>query len=274
MKITSIIIENKRHLALYNNGKFALLEDYGINKNAIMDLSESDLNSMENIKGFKEYDFKFESLIDQRSTLHCIGLNYKSHVQEHGNQKVPDVPLVFSKSNNTFTGNNSNVVAEEGMQVDYEGELAVMIGKDARNVDEANALDYVYGYFIGNDVSSRLMQYKTSQFYLGKTFDKFYPNGPYLAVNEIEDPQALTIKTTVNGELRQNSSTDYMIFNVKHLISYISQFLTLRKGDCISTGTPSGVVLGMPENSKKWLKAGDTVQVEISGLGKLKTSFI
>ncbi len=273
MKITAVNIEGKNELALYNDGKLALLSDYGIKTKSIKNLSSGDMEIMSDIDDFGQYDFKYMSLIDPESTLHCIGLNYKSHVEEHTGTKIPEVPVIFSKSNNTFTGNESEVYAMDDMQIDYEGELAVMIGKDARNVDEKDALDYVYGYFTGNDVSSRLMQYKTSQFYLGKTFDKFYPNGPYLAVNEIEDPQNLTIKTTVNGELRQNSSTDYMIFNVSHLISYLSKYLTLRKGDCISTGTPAGVIMGM-QGEKKWLKHGDKVEVEITGLGKLKTYFV
>jgi 2-keto-4-pentenoate hydratase/2-oxohepta-3-ene-1,7-dioic acid hydratase in catechol pathway len=273
MKITAVKINGIRHLALYSNGKLALLDDYGIVSESIGKLTSYDYEKMRDITQFKEYNFTYDSIIGQESTLLCIGLNYKSHVSEHSGGKVPDTPVVFSKSNNTFTGNECLVEAGSGMKVDYEGELCVMIGRKAQNVEESKALGHVLGYFIGNDVSSRLLQYRTSQFYLGKSFDGFYPNGPYLSVDEIENPQNLKIQTIVNGDLRQDSNTEYMIFGIKTLISYISKFMTLRPGDCISTGTPSGVIMGMPPEKQKWLGKGDKVEIQIDGLGKLRTIF-
>ncbi len=274
MKITAVNIEGERHLALYNNGKLALLDNYGIKTRQISLLSDEDLKKIKDVNDFKDYNFSYGSIIDEKSTLMCIGLNYKSHISEHAGGKVPETPVVFTKSNNTFTGSNATVETGTGMNVDYEGELCVMIGRRARNVSEGNALSHVLGYFIGNDVSSRILQNRTSQFYLGKSLDNFYPNGPYISVDEIDDPQKLKIQTMVNGEIRQNSSTEYMIFSIRKLINYISKYITLRPGDCISTGTPSGVIMGMPKEKQKWLGNGDRVDVTIDSLGTLSTNFI
>jgi 2-keto-4-pentenoate hydratase/2-oxohepta-3-ene-1,7-dioic acid hydratase in catechol pathway len=273
MKITAVNINGRRHLALYNKGRLALLDDYGIKTTQISSLLAEDFKKIDSVSDFKDYDFSFESLIDERSTLMCIGLNYKSHVSEHEGGKVPETPVVFTKSNNTFAGSGATVHTGNGMKVDYEGELCVMIGKKAMDVPEKDALDYVLGYFAGNDVSSRLLQFKTTQFYLGKSFDGFYPHGPYISIGEIEDPQKLKIQTRVNGELRQDSNTEFMIFPVSTLISYISKYITLRPGDCISTGTPAGVIMGMPEEKQKWLGNGDRVDVTIDSLGTLSANF-
>ncbi len=273
MKLTAVKIDGKRHLASYSDGKLALLDDFHINASSVADLSREDLARIDEINQFKNYKFSYDSIIDQKSTLLCIGLNYKSHVSEHTGGKVPETPMVFSKSNNAFAGNESVVETGSGMNVDYEGELCVMIGSKARNVEEKDALNHVLGYFIGNDVSSRLLQYRTSQFYLGKSFDGFYPNGPYIAIDEIKDPHNLKIQTMVNGDLRQDSNTSYMIFSINRLISYISRYMTLRPGDCISTGTPAGVIMGMAPERQKWLGNGDQVEVQIEGLGRLANTF-
>ncbi len=204
----------------------------------------------------------------------CIGLNYRSHIAET-EKKVPDNPVIFSKYPNSLAGHMESIrIPEPGLKVDYEGELGVIIGRTARNVgDDFNR--YIFGYFIGNDVSSRELQYRTSQYLLGKTLDGFYPNGPSIVTrDEIPDPQDLWIRTVVNGSLRQDSSTSNMIFSIGKLISYISSYLTLEPGDIISTGTPDGVVLGMKDKENNWLKPGDSVEVSIEGLGTLKNSFI
>jgi len=273
MKISVVDINNEKHLALYNNGKLALLNDYGINKKSLKDLNENDLPKIENINDFNEYDFKYESLIDKSSNLFLVGLNYKSHINET-NEKTFNDPVIFSKANNTYCGNNNTIKIDEKMNIDYEGELCVMINRKAKNVNEDKALDYVLGYFIGNDLSSRIMQFKTPQWFIGKSFDNFYPNGPYISVNEIDNPQNLHLKTYLNDELRQSSSTENMIYSVKKLISYISKYITLERGDCISTGTPSGVIIGMPEDKRKFIKNGDNIRIEISNLGSLNNNFI
>ena len=157
--------------------------------------------------------------------------------------------------------------------MDYEVELAVVIGKEAKYVSEADALDYVLGYCNANDVSARELQMRTSQWLLGKTSDSFCPLGPYLVTaDEVGDPQKLATRSWLNGELRQNSNTADMVFTVAQVVSYISQYMTLKPGDVILTGTPEGVILGMKE--KVWMKAGDKVAVEVEKLGRLTNTLV
>ena len=197
----------------------------------------------------------------------CIGLNYKRHARETG-MAIPETPVLFSKFNNTLAETGESIpLPDNAVQYDYEVELGVMIGKEARYVSVDEALDYVFGYFTVNDLSVRDLQFRTSQWLLGKTPDKFFPTAPYLVTaDEVGDPQNLGLSCWVNGGLRQNSNTADMIFSVAECISYISQYMTLKPGDVISTGTPEGVVMGMTE--KNWLKPGDEVVVEVEGLGK------
>lgn len=198
----------------------------------------------------------------------CVGLNYRRHAAESG-QAAPQTPVLFSKFSNSLAAPGEAIpLPANAEQYDYEVELGVIMGRQARYVSEADALDYVFGYCTVNDLSARELQTRTSQWLLGKTLDKFLPLGPYLATaDEVGDPQSLYLKTWVNGNLRQNSNTADMIFSVAQIISYASQYLTLNPGDVIITGTPEGVILGMKE--KVWLKAGDEVTVEVEKLGKL-----
>ena len=202
----------------------------------------------------------------------CIGLNYKKHAAETGNA-IPKAPMIFAKYPNALNGANGKIAIPPNMgKTDYEAELGVVIGREARNVSLEDALNYVFGYCSANDVSGRDWQKRTSQFLLGKTADNFLPIGPYLVTaDEVSDPQNLTIKTWVNGELRQNSNTSDMVFSVAESISYMSEHFTLKPGDVISTGTPEGVIQGM--EGQPWLKAGDEVIVEIEGLGQCVTLF-
>jgi len=198
----------------------------------------------------------------------CVGLNYRRHAAESG-AKVPDVPVFFSKFNNALAAHGETIpIPHNVVEIDYEVELAAVIGKPARSVAEGAALDYVLGYCTANDVSARELQMRTSQWLLGKTADKFCPLGPYLVTaDEVGDPQTLSIKSWLNGELRQNSTTADMVFSVAHIISYASRYMTLLPGDVILTGTPEGVILGMKE--KVWMQAGDEITVEVEKLGKL-----
>ena len=198
----------------------------------------------------------------------CIGLNYKKHAEEAGSA-IPETPVLFSKFNNSLAGQGEPIpLPKNAVQYDYEVELGVVIGKEARYVSEADAMDYVFGYCTANDLSVRDLQFASSQWLLGKTLDKFMPIGPYLVTeDDVADPHNLTLSTWVNGELRQNSNTNDLLFNIPQIIHYVSQYFTLKPGDIISTGTPEGVVLGMsPQN---WLVPGDEVSVEIEGLGRL-----
>lgn len=198
----------------------------------------------------------------------CIGLNYRKHAAESG-MAVPASPVVFAKFGNTLAGNGEAVPLPAGaVQYDYEVELGVVIGKRTRYITPDQALAHVAGYCTANDLTARDLQFRTSQWHLGKTLDKFLPVGPYLVTSdEVQNPQALQLRTWVNGELRQEELTADMIFPVAELVSYLSQFMTLEPGDLIVTGTPSGVIMGMAE--KVWLKPGDEVTVEVEGLGRL-----
>jgi len=205
----------------------------------------------------------------------CVGLNYRKHVAE-SNATVPEFPLLFSKFSNALAAPNEDVpIAPEWKQVDYESELVAVIGKKARRVSEADALSYVLGYCNSNDFSERALQLRTSQWLIGKSLDKFLPTGPYLVTSdELRDPQNLSIKGWMNGELRQDSHTSYMIFSVAQIVAYASQLITLEPGDIISTGTPDGVILGLPKEKQQWMKAGDTYTVEVEGLGRLTNRLV
>jgi 2-keto-4-pentenoate hydratase/2-oxohepta-3-ene-1,7-dioic acid hydratase in catechol pathway len=211
----------------------------------------------------------FGPVVPDPGKIICIGLNYRKHAEESG-APIPSHPVIFSKFNNTLAGHNEKVpLPSVGEQYDYEVELCVVIGKTARGVSEADALNYVYGYCSANDVSVRELQTRTSQWLLGKTMDKFFPIGPYLVTaDEVGDPQKLQCTTKVNGELRQNSNTGDMIFSVAQIVSYASTYFTLEPGDLITTGTPEGVAMGMA--NKPWLKPGDEVVVEVEKLGALR----
>lgn len=205
----------------------------------------------------------------------CIGLNYRSHARE-AQMSVPETPVLFSKFANSVTGSGSPVpLPHNAREFDYEAELGVIIGQRARSIPVSRALDCVFGYINCNDLSARDLQFRTGQWLLGKTLDRFLPVGPYLVTaDEIADPQTLPTRCWVNGELRQDSNTAAMIFTVAELISYISDHFTLEPGDLISTGTPEGVILGSSE--EEWLAAGDVVEVEVGDgrLGRLTNRLI
>jgi 2-keto-4-pentenoate hydratase/2-oxohepta-3-ene-1,7-dioic acid hydratase in catechol pathway len=203
------------------------------------------------------------------SKIVCIGLNFRDHAAETG-AAIPAEPVIFFKSTTALVGPNDPLVTPRGAtKVDWEVELAVVIGKTARYVAEGQALDHVAGYALHNDYSERSFQLERGgQWVKGKSADTFAPLGPFLATrDEIPDAQALPMWLKVNGEFRQRSSTGNMIFPVPKLVSYLSQFMTLLPGDVISTGTPAGVGLGMkPE--PVYLKPGDVVELGIEGLGE------
>lgn len=207
------------------------------------------------------------------SKIICVGLNYQRHARE-SNMEEPKFPVLFNKFNNTLVGYAKDVpLGPEGEEFDYEVELGVVIGKQCKNVSETDALDHVLGYCVANDLSCRDLQFKTPQWLLGKSLDKFLPLGKYLVTkDEIDDCQDLELRCYLNGELRQNSNTRDMIFSVKQIISFISRHMTLEPGDLILTGTPEGVIMGMED--KKWLKPDDLVRVEIENLGSTTNKMI
>lgn len=199
----------------------------------------------------------------------CIGLNYSDHAAETG-AAIPKHPILFLKANSAIVGANDDVVMPHGSEkTDWEVELGVVIGKEAKYVSKDNALDYVAGYCIVNDVSERHFQnHLTGQWTKGKSCDTFGPTGPYLVTrDEVPDPQNLTMSLDVNGQRMQTGNTSTMIFTVAEIIEHLSQLFTLHPGDVITTGTPPGVGIGIkPE--PVFLKPGDVMELEIEGLGK------
>ncbi|OWA37267.1 5-carboxymethyl-2-hydroxymuconate isomerase [Saccharibacillus sp. O16] len=202
--------------------------------------------------------------------LICIGLNYKRHAEETG-MPLPEKPVVFGKFADSLTAHGSVVPYPKATRrLDYEAELAIVIGRTAVNVTEEEALDYVFGYCCANDLSARDLQGQSSQWLLGKTGEGFAPLGPFIVpAGEIPDPNALKIGTRVNGIIVQDSHTSDMIFSCRELISFLSQHMKLRPGDVILTGTPEGVILGKPKEERVWLKPGDEMTIFVEGLGEL-----
>lgn len=198
----------------------------------------------------------------------CLGLNYRAHAAE-GHWDPPEYPVLFHKTAGALIGRDQAIrIPRVSDQIDYEGELAIIIGKRGKYIDEANALDYVAGYSIANDVSARDLQFRTRQWTTGKMLDTFCPLGPALVTrDEVSAPNNLRIKTTLNEMVVQNANTSEMIFSVPFIIHYISSLTTLEPGDVILTGTPEGI--GNAREPKLFMKAGDTVTVEIEGLGVL-----
>ncbi|MBZ9735397.1 fumarylacetoacetate hydrolase family protein [Mesorhizobium sp. CA18] len=203
----------------------------------------------------------------------CIGLNYSDHAAETG-ATVPPEPIIFMKASSAIVGPDDDVLIPRGsVKTDWEVELGVIIGKTAKYVSEDDALDYVAGYCVAHDVSERAFQAeRQGQWTKGKSCDTFGPTGPWLVTkDEVADPQNLKMWLTVNGKTMQNGSTRTMVFGVKYLVAYLSQFMSLHPGDIISTGTPPGVGLGM--KPQVFLKLGDVVELGIEGLGQQKQTF-
>jgi 2-keto-4-pentenoate hydratase/2-oxohepta-3-ene-1,7-dioic acid hydratase in catechol pathway len=211
--------------------------------------------------------------VPRPSKIIGIGLNYRDHAAETG-QELPTRPTVFAKFPNALSGPYDPIVLPgQSNSVDYEGELGVVIGRQARNAGEDEALSYVGGYLCVNDVSARDVQNWTSQWSLGKSFDTFAPVGPFLVTAaDVPDPQDLDIETRVNGVTVQHSSTANMVFTVAALVSQLSAVMTLEPGDIIATGTPGGI--GGAQNPPRFLHAGDVVEVEIERLGCLRNPVV
>jgi 2-keto-4-pentenoate hydratase/2-oxohepta-3-ene-1,7-dioic acid hydratase in catechol pathway len=206
--------------------------------------------------------------IDRPQKIVCVGLNYRDHAEEQGTA-LPEAPLLFAKWPNTLIGPGDPIVIPPvTSRVDYEAELGVVIGQRARGVSTENALDAVRGYLCVNDVSARDLQFSDGQWVRGKSLDTFCPVGPELIpAAEVPDPQALSIRAVVNGEVLQDSNTSNMIFSVAEIVAYVSRAITLEPGDLIATGTPAGV--GVFREPQVLLQPGDEVTIEIERLGAL-----
>jgi len=214
-------------------------------------------------------DVRLEAPIARPPKILAVGLNYRAHAEECG-VKIPVVPIIFNKQSTSATGPFDVIHRpRESTQIDYEGELAVVIGKRCRRVAAANARSVVAGYAVANDVSVRDWQLRTPTMTMGKSWDTHCPFGPWITTSDdVADPGNLDLKTWVNGELRQSANTSDLIFNCDQIIEHLSTAFTLEPGDVIVTGTPSGVGLWM--DPKSWLKDGDVVKIEIAGLGVIE----
>ncbi|MFJ5107520.1 MULTISPECIES: fumarylacetoacetate hydrolase family protein [unclassified Glutamicibacter] len=202
----------------------------------------------------------------------CIGLNYKSHVAET-NRELPSYPVMFPKYSSSLISSDAEIqLPPEATQLDYEGELAVIIGKGGRRISESNALDHVLGYAAANDVTVRNYQYKTHQWMQGKAWDNSTPVGPFVVTPDEVDLSKAGIKTVLNGQTVQESDLSYLIFSIPNLIATVSEFTALEPGDVILTGTPSGV--GYRRDPQLFMKDGDTVSVTIEGVGTVSNKVV
>jgi len=215
--------------------------------------------------------FKLLPPIPNPNKIICLAFNYVDHAKEQGLQ-APEDPAIVIKPRTALNSTNSYIVCPDFVtQLDYEIELALIIGKNCKNISVKDANNAIFGYMVFNDVSARDIQFKDKQFTRGKSFDSFAPCGPWITTkDEIKDPQNLKMTTKINGELRQNSSSNNMFIKIPEIISKISQVMTLEKGDIISTGTPAGVMLYKP--NAVFLKDGDKVEMEIENLGTLSNT--
>ena len=264
--------------------KPGLIDDEGILRDLsphVTDINPAVLNDLSVIKKLApsslaavEGNPRFGPCVIGSGKFMCIGLNYADHAEESG-MPLPPEPVLFMKATSAICGPNDPIIIPRGsVKTDWEVELGVVIGKAAKYVSESNAFDHIAGYCVINDVSERDFQLeRQGQWSKGKSCDNFGQIGPWLVTkDEISDPQSLEMWLEVNGERVQHGSTRTMVYGVAHLVSYLSQFMTLHPGDIISTGTPPGVGLGL--NPPRYLKPGDIVELGISGLGQQRQNCI
>ena len=213
-------------------------------------------------------------LVTRPEKIIMMGFNYRRHAAETGTP-IPANPILFNKFNNALNhhGGTIRLPSARAKQFDHEIELVIVFGRECRDVSEAEALDFVAGYCTGNDFTARDLQYLTTQFMIGKTFDGFAPVGPHLVTSDlVGDPNNLRLECRVNGEQRQDWNTNDMIFNCRQMISFASRMMTIKPGDILFTGTPHGVIFGKPKAEQVWLKPGDRVTCSVEKLGELAFS--
>ena len=247
-----------------------LQNEDGPRLNALVDASLK--SSVAHNAFVKEDGIEYGPVVARPEKIVCVGLNYRKHAAEVG-APIPKVPVLFSKFNVALNHHNGTIKLpiEVAVKFDYEVELVIVIGRETKNISEADALSCVAGYCTGNDFTARDLQLETGgQWLIGKTPDQFAPLGPYMVTADQINPDNLQLECRVNGETRQSSNTNDFIFNSRQMISYISRHITLRPGDIIFTGTPEGVIQGKPRGQQVWLKAGDKIACSLEKLGELK----
>lgn len=253
-----------------NKTKYKLPFDYDMTE-LIENFDEiKDKIKPENSEEIKS-EIKYAPAVLNPQKILCTGLNYADHTNELHEEKLT-LPTIFGKYNNALSAHGDVITLPyAGGKYDYEAELTIVIGKKCKDVAAMAADEYIFGYTAGNDMSVREVQKATTQWLLGKSFDKFAPLGPVIVTRDSIDVTNLKIQSRVNGEIRQNSNTNNMIFTPQELVAHISKYMTLLPGDVILTGTPAGVIAGYPEDKQIWLKSGDKVEIEIENIGTLTT---
>ena len=282
MKIARLLHNNKETYGFVKGDKVSTKDEITYSTGVPIPLSVKDflfdgwydeIKNKINDLPFEENISKFKLLppIPNPNKIICLAFNYVDHAKEQGLQ-APDDPAIVIKPRTALNSTDSDIVCPDFVtQLDYEIELALIIGKNCKNISVENAKDVIFGYMVFNDVSARDIQFKDKQFTRGKSFDSFAPCGPWITTaDEIQDPQNLKMTTKVNGEIRQNSSSNNMFIKIPEIVSKISKVMTLEKGDIISTGTPAGVMLNKP--NAVFLKNGDKVEMEIEKLGILNNT--
>ena len=282
MKIARLLIDNNETYGLIKGDKVATKDEITYQTGVPIPQSIKDFlfdgwfeevkESLVNLPYSEDISkFKLLSPIPNPNKIICLAFNYTDHAEEQG-LVAPEDPALVIKPRTALNSTDSDIVCPDFVtQLDYEVELALIIGKNCKNISEEEAKNVIFGYMIFNDVSARDIQSKDKQFTRGKGFDSFAPCGPWITTcEEISNPQNLKLTTKINGELRQNSSTSKMFIKIPEIVSKISKVMTLEKGDIISTGTPAGVMLNKP--NAVFLKDGDKVEMEIEGLGILRNT--
>ena len=279
MKIARISQNSKETYGLIRGNKIATKDDMTYQTGIPLPHSVKDFlfdgwydeikDKLENLPYSGEIsDYKILAPIPNPGKIVCLAFNYTDHAEEQG-LTSPDDPALIIKPRTALNSTDADIVCPDFVtQLDYEIELAIVIGKNCKNITEEQVNDVIFGYMVFNDVSARDIQFKDKQFTRGKGFDTFAPCGPWLTTaDEIKDPNNLRLTTKINGELRQSSSTSKMFIRIPEIVSKISKVMTLEKGDIIATGTPAGVMLNKPD--AVFLKDGDVVEMEIEELGTL-----
>ena len=282
MKIARLIRDGKETYGLIKDDRVATKDDITYQTGIPIPLNIKDFlfeGWYDEVKdkisdtSFKDQLEKFRLLapIPDPPKIICLTFNYPAHAKEQ-NLVSPKEPVIFMKPRTTLCGTDSDIMCPNFIkQLDYEIELAVIIGKTCKNVDESESKDYIFGYMVFNDVSARDIQMRDKQFTRGKSFDTFAPCGPWItSADEVTNPQDLQLVTKINGQNRQDSSTKNMFIKIPSIISELSNVMTLEKGDIIVTGTPDGVAMNNP--STPFLKNGDKIEMEIEKLGKIQNT--